>query len=262
MRKIYNKSYLLAPLMTLAFAMTSLPVHAQIIVRDNDVEDAVEDAEEAIVKAIDDRHAERKAFEDGTTTEFYNAAVQRLDKVIDALSYVGRDGERDAAIFDGISGQTDARAAILTVSEGEGTNFGFTSLPNGGGNIDEYIKRYGYLKPEEIYPSDETLGFRNQLIDEQKALYYADALVGEVDASRQARYDVYENLLAKAKVSDDAHEALDINNALLIENGRNLALLIHLQAAQLNTNTASLRNRTREREATSNIFGLRGEGPS
>lgn len=247
--------------MSLVCIATTLPAQAQIIVRDNDVESAVEDAEEGIVEAINDRHQDRNDFEEGATTEYYEDAIERLNAVIDSLSHVAEE-ERDATIFESIDAQTDARAAVLQISEGNGTNFGLASLAETGGSIDTYLQRYGYLKPTEIYPSDESKGLRHQLIDEQKALYYADALVGEVDAARQARYDVYEDLLAKARASQDAHEALDINNALLIENGRNLALLIHLQTAQLSTNTAQLRNKTRERESTSNIFGLRGDDGS
>ena len=256
--------YLIATLASLACVATTLPAQAQIIVRDNDVEDAVISAEEEIVAAINDRHAERKAFEEDFTDDYYEDAIERLNAVIDSLSIVAEE-ERDATLFEGVDAedQTLSRTAILAVSEGLGTTFGLASLPDTDvDNMDAYLSRYGYLKPTEIYPEGTNLGLRNQLIDEQKALYYADALVGEIDSARQTRYDVYESLLLKAKNSDDVHEALDINNALLIENGRNLALLIHLQAAQLNTNTAQLRNKTRDREATANIFGLRGDGPS
>ncbi|MEP1229521.1 MAG: hypothetical protein ABJG88_02480 [Litorimonas sp.] len=267
-QKITLKNLLVTGFVSAAFILPAVSAQAQIIVRDNDVEDAVEEAEREIVRVIEEHDRVRTEFEDGKTSDYYTDAIERLDAVIDAMSHIESE-TRDDAIFTNLATQDEARTAILSISEGSGSTFGLASLTPDSGNLNDYLKRYGYLKPEELYPTTDSNGnpvttnsaLRNQLIDEQKALYYADALVGEVDAARQARYDAYEELSQKASVSDDIHKALDINNALLIENGRNLALLIHLQTAQLNNQSAQLRTQTRERETVSNIFGLRGTGP-
>lgn len=245
-------------LVTLA---TAFSAQAQIIVRDNHVEDAIDDFKDNLLEQDREIDQNRTDFETDFTQKYYEDAVERLDKIIDALSHVDDPAEtRDDEIFTNLDSQDEAREDILALSIGDGTKFGLAGLPEGGGNIDTYLQRYGYLKPDELYPDNAAQ--RNELIDEQKALYYADALIGEVDAARQARYDAYEQLAEKAKATEDVHKALDINNALLIENGRNLALLIHLQTAQLNNQSAQLRNNTRGRETVSNIFGLRGNGPT
>jgi len=225
--------------------------NAQILTRDKDVEKIVED----ILEETENANEARTKFEDDKTDKYYKDAIERLDSLIDALSNIDSEA-RDPEIFSALTNQSPVREKILAVSAGAGTTYGLNSLPDGSANVEAYLKRYGYLTPDQLYP--DNVAFNNQLSDEHKALYYSDAIIGEVDASRQARYDAYENLIVKASQSDDAHEALDINNALLIENGRNLALLIKLQTAQLSADTALLREQTRSRESTSNIFGLRG----
>ena len=238
------------------------PAHAQIIVEDRDVKDQVEESGDEIIAAIEAANENRTDFEEGATTDYYADAIERLDTLIDALSHVDME-ERDAEIFAELTNQDKAREDILAISTGVGSTFGLASISekdfedeDDTSDINAYLKRYGYLRPNQIFPLNEA--FRNQLIDEHKALYFSDALVGAVDSSREARHNAYQALIVKAAATDDAHHALDINNALLIENGRNLALLIQLQAAQLSADTALLRAQTRSRESVSNIFGLRG----
>jgi len=51
---------------------------------------------------------------------------------------------------------------------------------------------------------------------------------------------------------------MEINNALLIENGRNLALLINLQTAALNAQSVDLRDKAHAEQRLKSTFGESG----
>lgn len=212
----------------------------------------------SIVSAINTHNTNRGNFESGATSQFYDDSRERLDKLINSLSHVDTDS-RDNDLYASLDSQNTAREAILGLSDANGSNYGLSAMPATGGNIDTYLQRYAFLKPVELHPTN--MAAQNHITDIQKALYYSESMVGEADAARQARYDVYQELATKAKSTDDAQAALEVNNALLVENGRNLALLIHLQTAQLNSDSAFLRDMMQERQMTSGLFGKVGTGP-
>ena len=61
-------------------------------------------------------------------------------------------------------------------------------------------------------------------------------------------------------IRDSMKGALEVNNALLLENGRNLALLIELQTAQLAAEGVSLKEKAQLQQNTASVFGSTGDG--
>ena len=93
-----------------------------------------------------------------------------------------------------------------------------------------------------------------------QTLYAVDSITGETRLAREDRLKVYTELAEMSAQAVDMKGALEVNNALLLENGRNLALLIELQTAQLAAESVHLRDKSQSRQNTASIFGSTGDG--
>jgi len=196
----------------------------------------------------------------------YEKEVARLDAMIEAMGFNKVEGEDNAQsavasekiaqAFDLISNTTDVRKKITNARQAEGEPVFGMPYGDGEGGLtipEAYYAKYGILKPEEVFTDNEILQYN--LAQLQGALYLSDATVAEVDKSRELRFQTYVDLLEKTKEAEDLHTTMQINNAIMLENGRNLALLIDLQTANLNNGAAILRKETKKRQITAETFG-------
>ena len=94
----------------------------------------------------------------------------------------------------------------------------------------------------------------------QQTLYAVDSMTGETRVAREERLRVYDELANKASSAQDMKASLEVNNALLLENGRNLALLIELQTTQLAADGVLLREKAKGRQKVAALFGETGIG--
>lgn len=121
-----------------------------------------------------------------------------------------------------------------------------------------YHESYRFLQPEELHPENQEL--QKEVRELQKTLYALDSITGETRLARKERLKVYTELADKSATAEDMKGALEVNNALLLENGRNLTLLIELQTAQLAAESEGLREKVRSRQSVANVFGSTGDG--
>ena len=122
----------------------------------------------------------------------------------------------------------------------------------------DYHKTYRLIQPEDLHPDNEEL--QKQVRDLHQALYAVDSITAITSKARKDRESTYDELAEMSAQAVDMKGALEINNALLLENGRNLAMIIDLQTAQLAAESVNLRDKVQSRQTIANVFGATGEG--
>jgi len=264
--KLQIRTKLSLLIMTSAVLASSLPAHAQVLVRDIRTRSAVNDAGDKVERAIEDSDKARAKFESEESKKFYDArdkfetektaeyytdAVERLDKLINSLSHIDND-TRDTDLYTALDTSNTGREKNNELTE-DTSDFGIQLTSTAQTDMENYLRRYGFFTAEEVYGSNPAL--ENRLRDSETALYYSAAMVRNADNEKKNRFDAYTDLATRAQNVQDVKSALEVNNALLIENGRNLALLIQLQTAQLNADNSLLRDTIEKEHFVSRIFG-------
>jgi len=251
--------------LTTAAIASAVPAQAQVLVRDirtrgavNDVKRAVDQNKaevntqgQAVKSAVDSSDTNRTNFETDEMAIYYDDAVERLDKVINSLSHIDND-TKDSDLYSAMDTSNTGREKINDLTE-DTSDFGIKLTSAAETEMANYIKRYGFFSAEELYSGNDAL--KNRLQDSETALYYSAAVVRDADNEKKNRFDAYTDLATRAQGVQDVKSALEVNNALLIENGRNLALLIQLQTAQLNADSSILRENIEKEHFVSRIFG-------
>lgn len=183
----------------------------------------------------------------------YEQQINQLQREYDSIT-----GIKFSDILDpGIQGQAQ-RVRLKHAIEGTGTTFGLGLPDSPTTEMTNYYKEYRLLKPEELHPDSVELQREARLL--QQTLYAVDAATGETAQAREERLNIYKELADKSAAATDMKASLEVNNALLLENGRNLALLIELQTAQLAASGVELRQKARGQQTVAGLFGEAGDG--
>jgi len=267
--KLNLRSKLAILMMSTAMIVSAIPAQSQVLVRDirtrsavnnvkdevNNVKGAVKDSDTARGKFEKEESKKfydaRNKFETEKTAKHYTDAVERLDKLINSLSHIDTD-TKDTDLYSAMNTSNSGREKNNELTEDTST-FGIKLSSTGETEMADYLKRYGFFAADELYSGNEAL--ENRLKDSETALYYSAAIVRNTDNEKKNRFDAYADLATRAQNVQDVKSALEVNNALLIENGRNLALLIQLQTAQLNADNSLLRDSIEKEHFVSRIFG-------
>lgn len=266
------------------FAGFSSPAYAQITVEDRDAN--------ALLEQIRDQDKEEykdvKGFRDKEITDHYKSQIEhydreiaRLNATITSLGYYSVN-DKDApqekeglkTPFEKLKPTKAARTAVQDATEGKSSEFGImidgfqATLSEGGGiggaiggltgggggpGARAFRKEYGLAAPEKLYPENEQLAKGVQRM--YSSLYFAQTVAGEANKGRKERLKAYDDLLELAQDSKDLQTALRVQNAILLENGRNLALLIDLQTASLNAESMSVNQAASASNGTESMFG-------
>lgn len=244
--------------------------YGQISVEDRDagvlLEDIRDDARDAY-EATDNFRDEDVRPHYESQIEHYDREIARLNAMIQSLGYYSVDGESDPskragreAIFTPLDQTTNARVAVQAAAEGESTEFGIVIDGfDGGGGISggsgpsAFRTEFGLGAPSTIYEDNEQS--QKNLTRKYSSLYFANTVAGESNIGREGRLKVYNDLLEEAKSAEDLQATMRIQNAILLENGRNLALLIDLQTAQLNSQTVTMMESATNANAPGYMFG-------
>jgi len=251
--------------------------YAQIAVDDRDAGVFLERIEENTKKEYEAADKFRK---DNTTDhyksqiEHYDREIARLNAVIESLGYYSVDGEDDPtevdpsdAVFEALDESTAARQAVQAAAVGESSEFGIMIegfneslvegvVPDGlvsGDGPEDFLQEFGLTAPNVIYSGNEQS--QKNLSRKYSSLYFANTVAGESNVGREQRLQVYDQLITQASDAGDLQEAIRVQNAILLENGRNLALLIDLQTAQLNSQTVNMMESTADANAPGYMFG-------
>lgn len=267
--KLNTRSKLAILAMSAAMLVSMVPAQSQVLVRDiktrsavKDVRDEVDNVKDAVKKSDDARkdfetkeskkyYDARDKFETEKTATYYTDAVERLDKVINSLSHIDTD-TKDSNLYSAMNTSNSGRQKNNDLTE-DTSDFGIKLTSAAETEMANYLKRYGFFSAAEMYSANPAL--QNRLKDSETALYYSAAMVRNSDNEKKNRFDAYTDLASRAQNAQDVKSALEVNNALLIENGRNLALLIQLQTAQLNADNSLLRDNIEKEHFVSRIFG-------
>jgi len=267
----------------------SSPAFAQVTTDDRDAQGLLEQIRD-INREIRDTNDEIKTlqenardFRNDETKPHYEREVKRLNSMIESLGYwksadnsdpTKEDNPSEVA-FDDLETSIDARTAVQTAGDGTDSNkvgIVFTAYSGADGNLgggigaggtapnpDQFREALGLHKPEVLYPGDNNV-LASNLARQYSSVYLANSVAGESHKGREARLEVYTNLLTRAKAAGNLREELRVQNAILLENGRNLALLIDLQTAQLNAQTVEMTNATIESQLPREMFGGNDSG--
>ena len=194
----------------------------------------------------------------GSQVAHYAEQIQKYEQQITQLQqeYDSITGIKFSDILNKSNLMNTSRLALGNAFSGTSTQFGLGVPDTYTTEMNEYNARYSLLAPEELYPDNPTM--QQQVRELQKTLYAVDAAVGEATANREQRLEIYSDLATKAASATDMKSALEVNNALLLENGRNLALLIELQSAQLSAESAQLRDQAKGKQVISSLFNKAG----
>ena len=266
------KTAALSAVFLLAFSPVAL---AQIGVKDVDVKRLLEyikeindDIKEEAVK-IDGRLETSNKFEQDDTKPHYKAEIARLNAQLESLGYhTVNSSDVSAPItradYTWLDSSTAGREAIKTLprSDHQDQAYSLASINSAtvrvGGQcvaatpLAKYLCEYGLAPATDMYPKNPDL--ERSMTNLYSALYLADTTVGLVDQARPDRDAVYEQLMTEAHSAADLREVMEVQNAILLENGRNLALLINLQTAQLNSDAAQLRKNARQSQIKRETF--------
>jgi len=214
-----------------------------------------------------------KEFRDKTTKPHYEREIKKLNAMIDTFGYWQSKDTEDPVkepelfkkAFDTITMSDDARKSILAAGEGKSNEFGimfdgFDGDGLGGTNLGastvaKFRKALGLQAPKEIYPTKNAGSHRENLTRMYSSLYLANTVANEAHNGRVQRLEIYDELIEQAKTTDDLQAELRLQNAILLENGRNLALLIDLQTAQLNAQTVDIASTARSKNIPESMFG-------
>lgn len=261
----------------IGFVGFASPAYAQISVEDRDSNDLLEQ----IRDQDEEEYEDAKEFRDNDITdhyesqiEHYDREIKRLNAMIAALGYHSVDGEDDPAEkdgteepFDALEPTGDARTAVQAAADGDSTEFGIMidgfeeglldsvglGGLGGGDGPSAFRAEFGLAAPDKLYPENEQLAKGVQRT--YSSLYFAQTVAGEANKGRTERLEAYDNLLELAKSSKDLQTALRVQNAILLENGRNLALLIDLQTAALNATSVEVNQVASSTNETESMFG-------
>lgn len=273
----FSKLKMVLAVSVLGMAAFSTPAFAQVTTDDRDSQKFLEhirnDARDFRNDEIEP-HYEDQIEHHETQVEHYEREIKRLNSMIESLGYWKSTDNSDPLkeenpselAFDDVGRSTEARTAVQTAGNGTDpdeigivfTAFsgdasgGITGL--GGGAPDEFRETLGLHKPTDLYPGENNV-FASNLARKYSSVYLANSVAGESHKGRQGRLEVYTNLLTRAKAAGNLREELRVQNAILLENGRNLALLIDLQTAQLNAQTVELTNATVVSQLPREMFG-------
>lgn len=196
----------------------------------------------------------------GTQISHYAEQIKKYEQQIQELerSYNAITGIKFENILDlGIHGQA-ARIRLGNVTEGTAEVFGLGLPETPTEDMTRYHRTYRLLQPEELYP--DNLELQRQTRDLHQTLFVVDGVTGATNKGRKERLEVYAGLAEMSAQAVDTKGALEVNNALLLENGRNLALLIELQTAQLAAESVKLKEKVQSQQSVASVFGAAGQG--
>lgn len=190
----------------------------------------------------------------------YAEQIQKYEQQISQLQreYDSITGIKFSDILDPGTQGAVQRIRLKHAIEGTGTTFGLGLPTTFTPEMQDYNKKNRLFTPEELHP--DNIELQEQAREEQQVLFALDSITGETRVAREERLRVYDELADKARSAQDMKASLEVNNALLLENGRNLALLIELQTAQLASDSVYLRDKTKSRQKVASIFGSTGTG--
>ena len=196
----------------------------------------------------------------GSQVAHYANQIQKFEQQITQLQreYDSITGIKFSDILDPGTQGAVQRIRLKHAIEGTGTTFGLGLPSTFTTQMVDYNKANRLITPEELYP--DNIELREQTRELQQTLYAVDSMTGETRVAREERLRVYDELANKASSAQDMKASLEVNNALLLENGRNLALLIELQTTQLAADGVLLREKAKGRQKVAALFGETGIG--
>jgi len=255
--------------------------YAQISVEDRDAGVLLERIEENTKKeneAADKFRKEDTSEHYKSQIEHYDREIERLNALITSLGYFSVDGEndpeevtKDNEILSMVLEKSDgARDAVQEAAEGKSTQFGisvgeFNGSGLGAGFTDglgdgsaagpaDFLAEFGLSSPDALY--EENPQSQKSLARKYNSLYLANTVAGEANLGRTTRLEVYDELITKALEAKDVQTAMRVQNAILLENGKNLALLIDLETANLNAQSISILESVERDNAPGYLFGV------
>ena len=258
----------------LSLGIFSTSAHAQIGVKDDTSAGILRNIEtnsnqfEDAYKAEFGAQVTHRDLEDKHYTlqiEKYEAQIARLDAMItlfnknatvDTENKLIGDLKPNATIFNGndtskVAALNTNRTSLATLRKNAESGFSASK------SLDDYRGNHGLKKVSSIYSKNPRLSSGLQKLYD--TAYNTEVTVNTVSKASEDRMTRYTELSDQAKASEDLKTSLDINNALLLENGRNLALLIDLQTAQLDSQVVQLRKETQAKNAAAKTFGESNE---
>ena len=183
----------------------------------------------------------------------YEEQISQLEREYDSIT-----GIKFSQLFDLDVHGAASRVLLTNALEGKANEFGLGLPDTPTKEMKDYHKTYRLIQPEELHP--DNIELQKQVRDLHQALFTADSFTAIASEARKDRKSTYDELAELSAQAVDMKGALEVNNALLLENGRNLALLIDLQTAQLAAESVNLRDKVQSRQTIANVFGATGEG--
>ena len=184
----------------------------------------------------------------------YEEQISQLEREYDSIT-----GIKFSQLFDLDVHGAASRVLLTNAIEGRAKKFGIVGLPDTPTEeMRDYHKTYRLIQPEDLHPDNEEL--QKQVRELHEAVFLADSFTAIASEARKDRESTYDELAELSAQAVDMKGALEVNNALLLENGRNLALLIDLQTAQLAAESVNLRDKAQSRQNIASVFGSTGDG--
>lgn len=278
------------PVLTPVAAEAQIGVHdKRVYVRQKEVGENLRDGIDRVYDVINDdinKDSGKRVKHYQSQMDHYEAEIVRLNNLIRAISHVNVESidaveDTRGKIFALAEGDNVAyRKKVSDIRSGEGSGsenplkmnlFGMDDDDEGGGiklglqidastggPVKRYRKAYGFAEPEKLYKNNKSL--QEHLEKLQAALYISEITVAELDSTRDKRLKAYDDLTKQAKDALTLAQSMEVNNAILLENGRNLAMLIEMQTIGLNAQASQLREASHARQSVTNTFGVEGSG--
>ena len=183
----------------------------------------------------------------------YEEQISQLEREYDSIT-----GIKFSQLFDLDVHGAASRVLLTNALEGKANEFGLGLPDTPTEEMKVYHKTYRLIQPEELHP--DNIELQKQVRDLHQALFTADSFTAIASEARKDRESTYDELAELSAQAVDMKGALEVNNALLLENGRNLALLIDLQTAQLAAESVNLRDKAQSRQNIASVFGSTGDG--
>ena len=181
----------------------------------------------------------------------YATTQERLEKVYsgDTKAFGVRLGGASDGGGSGGSEKLDLGGVLGGFFGGLLNSDGHTRKPG----IDGYREEYALLSADALYKSN---GAMQRHIDQlHQSIFLAEAMAGETALTRDQRLELYEKLQEQAAAAKDVNESMEVANAIMLENGRNLALLIDLETIRLNAEASSYRQAAQDAQQNARFFG-------
>ena len=225
---------------------------AQIGVYDSEneakLEDILDKLEEIRVEAdlIEQELVQFEEFRNEQTQPYYDTMQASLGYYTRTTS--GTTEVDGADPFQHSNDETAGRIKLRDAHSGGAAGYGIdvtgsetTGGPTGDAatGLAGYQSEYGLLASKSVHKDGSALA--KELRHTYNALYMAETTAFLAHEAREARLTAYTNLETAAQNANSLREAIDVNNALLVENGRNLTTLIALQTADMNAQSAAVR---------------------